>query len=503
MTRSQDNALRLLLLVAAIGLVALTFVIGSNTSGWATWPRTLVLSISAGAAVGTFWLGIEIRTKYPERTPLRLRRWGILNESGGPNPPVGLGPSSPLHIALDRKNSLFVGGVLVVIAILAWSIAANLDFSEDALPATAIALAVAPWATIYAARAVIRVLLANRAATITSRELVLGTALGYWPPLHLARSAIQAILPGLSGVTSIAVVLEDRIYEINPRHMVDSETVVARMHAAWPDRAAQVTWETDISDDAEVAQQEVSQAPPEVVALATKSSRRRRALAMLVLIVGIGLLGTATAWYLVQRAANDALLSEGKSVLARVDEVDRSSRGPDELKVSFEVDGERHQAIIHSGWFTGWKRSAQGQDVVVLVDPDSPQLVRLPEARNIHVLTWIALMVALVVAIIAFAQFKEKSTIAALLREGQWGRRVVRIKKSNSLRRTLSVRALSDGPEDEPWVSLGANATGRPPDGEWSVWSCENEASILVVLDDTSHVVALAKKKQLSSTSPQ
>ncbi|MCP3976344.1 MAG: hypothetical protein GY720_17810 [bacterium] len=186
-----------------------------------------------------------------------------------------------------------------------------------------------------------------------------------------------------------------------------------------------------------------------------------------------------------------------------MDEVDRSSRGPDELKVSFDVAGEHHQAIIYSGWFTGWKRSAQGEDVVVLVDPDNPQLVRLPEARNIHVLTWIALMLAFVVAMIGYAQFKEKRTIATLLRDGQWGRRVVRIKKGNTVRRTLSVRAISENPNEELWVSLGAAATGRAPDGEWSVWSCENESSILVVLDDTSHVVSLAKKRQLSSTSPQ
>ncbi|MCP3976345.1 MAG: hypothetical protein GY720_17815 [bacterium] len=98
MTRAQDNALRLLLLVVAIGLIALTFVIGSNTSGWGTRSRTLVLSISAGTAAAAFWLGLEIRTKHAARTPLRLSRWGIPNQSDGPTPPVGLGPGSPLHL---------------------------------------------------------------------------------------------------------------------------------------------------------------------------------------------------------------------------------------------------------------------------------------------------------------------------------------------------------------------------------------------------------------------
>lgn len=119
MTRAQDNAARICLLILSIGLALIAFAVGSAISGWIGFVRTVILGVIAAAAAAAFWGGVELRTTYAERTPLRLRRRGEPSETAAVPPPVGMGPAQPVRLALDPKNSLIAGALFLVMAIAA------------------------------------------------------------------------------------------------------------------------------------------------------------------------------------------------------------------------------------------------------------------------------------------------------------------------------------------------------------------------------------------------
>jgi hypothetical protein len=495
MTRAQDNLVRVGLLILSFVLAGVAFAVGAAVSDWDGFFRTVIRSVTAAAAAAAFWAGVEIRTPYPSRTPLRLRRHGEPSQTTAVPTAVGTGPVHPVRIALHPKNSLLAGAIFLVIAIAAWALASRTDFSDDGAVVTIVALAMAPWLTYFTARSALRAMLAPRAIEITSEALTLGPALGYWPQLELPRESIVVIVLPEARLGEISIVLADRTYSINPKHMVDPATVADRIRAAWPERAVSADPDVLALEDLEIAEQRAMTAPEAVVELAARKVARRQMRAALIFVLAIVLVVLSSAWYLNRRSANDRLLTEGRAVAATVTDVDRSSRGPDTMTVSFLLDGEPVTAEIQSGWFTGFRRSTVGGTVPVLVDRDDPTFVRLPESRNISEWIWLALAASALAAVLSLLYLRQQRGLASLVEIGRWGRRTVRLIKPGRHWKAL-VRAESDSMGQEIWVDAGiAHGTRGVTSGEWATWSCESETAMLLVLDETSQVVTVPSFK--------
>ena len=172
----------------------------------------------------------------------------------------------------------------------------------------------------------------------------------------------------------------------------------------------------------------------ELVSKSVAKSRRRT---LVVLVIATMLSVVAVSWWYSQRTANDLLLSDGTLVAAQVIEIDRSSRGPDEMTVTFEFNGVGHEYSIASHWFQGWNRDIVGGTIAVLYDPEHPAFVRLPDQRNYNPFSGIAALISFTLAMGVAGSLPRSSIAVAAANSNDWFPRTIAAKKGKRMQQAL------------------------------------------------------------------
>lgn len=358
------------------------------------------------------------------------------------------------------------------------------------------------------ARSLVR-LAARRTALRVEREaVVLGVALGYVPPVRIARKNVVAVtgwgdeidllsagrrvdrLPLRAFQDPAAVArslgLRHRVGEaIEPPERADVQTVGGNGQLSLLDLPAEVPGLGPDADD---------------LAGARFQWRSRLALTVvfaMALIVGFVI---SVMWWADQREANARLLVDGQRVDAEVVDVDPGRNSS--IVVRFEVDGTPLERTIHAGLFRGYPRGLLGEQVTILVDPNALDLVRSPEGRNMHPLTWVSAMVTLIFGGIALGGVRSSRLGLRMLEAASWqrarfsaDRRALRQRSRNAALEspagvTIATAARVIGLDDETWFKHAGFVTFH-------------RTCALIVLDGRRRAAMLPTARQLSRRTPQ
>ena len=179
------------------------------------------------------------------------------------------------------------------------------------------------------------------------------------------------------------------------------------------------------------------QPPPHVIDQVSRSLRRSRIriTAALVLTLAVAI-ATLTWWYSL-RTANDRLLDEGTLVAATVVDIDRNSRGPDDMTVVFEWDDEELQYSIASHWLQGWNQDIEGGTVGILYDPAHPAFVRLPDQRNYNPFAGPLALLGAGLVLITIASWRRANRARTALTSSNWFPRTVAANKQKRIQHVL------------------------------------------------------------------
>ena len=434
-SRRADTTLRVALLLVGISSFVVVLVLSEETRGWEPLWRVMVLLVPGGLAYVGLMGGGQLRDRHLERTHYGARRagddpslawlkaesWGF--EARGASPGANHLPVTSFGIR--RRNSLVALGVTSAVAAGAFIFGYDAASRPEPLSATgAIALVALAPALYFVVRSVGRSLLAGSAIRSKGNAVTFGQALGFVPPVRIGRSELLALVDARTVNGQLVFVAEStRMYGFQAEHLADPDVIVEWFTISWPEvpiarldeRANQAPSFEDLAPSIvapgsvgtgtsnqtysapsvqfEDQGADSSSRPPQHRLTAMRRVLRRRVLAAgAVFLFTVAGLAPALWWYLDQRAANDQLVAEGTPVVATVVKVDRSSRGPDSLEVAFLHDDELIERTIYSGFFTGFSRDVKGRQITVLFDPRDPELIRLPDQRNIFLWTWIALL---------------------------------------------------------------------------------------------------------------
>ncbi len=237
MSQRVDTRLRLALLAAGgAALLAMYAVAGDESLSRTT--RFLVLA-ALGGLVLVGWPGTGLTQPYEERRPVRSR-WGKPprpDASGVPGTaPQPIRPDvMPVSFALDIRNSLLaLGGSIVagaVLGVLGYAVAGSAAPEEGGF-LLYVGLAGALLTTL---RAALRVLTAGNAIAVDDQRLTLGPALGYIPPLTIARASTAAFESSNGREPKLAILTTNgRRFEIRTDHLRGSG-LPHYLAALWPE----------------------------------------------------------------------------------------------------------------------------------------------------------------------------------------------------------------------------------------------------------------------------
>ncbi len=524
-TRTADLALRLSLIVAGLAGMVLFMVLATATEGWRAGFRLAVLLLPAGVTLATLMAGAELREPFEQRTryggrrrgaegAIDLRRFGPADTA----PPVGspAAEAPPASFAIRRRNTVvalaLTAATAAVMAPVALDALAQPDLTETGL----VAMVVLAPALFYSARSLLRLVASSWAIRLDHERITLGLALGFVPPLRLARSQLRAIVDARESTGLVHLVVDPSTgYRIRADHLVAVDALLATVASWWPELPI-VTAEPhdvappsfeDLAPQIEDAPTESSQdpiaaatriparrpmgdgagPPPARIRSARQVLRRRTWLAGGVFLVAVVGMFPASWWYLSQRADNDRVLGDGIVVRAVVTDVDRSAFGPDSMKVAFTHEGVEYVRTIHSGFFSSYSRTALGNEIEVSFDPANPRLVRLADRRNIHELTWVALLGAGAVGLLASLGLARTLHDRLTLDTAQWSRgRVHGIPRSGRTPATIVLEGAATTP---PQVLRGAFGLGKGSIAHAPAWLGIGRRTLVVLPDDLDHLV--------------
>ena len=192
------------------------------------------------------------------------------------------------------------------------------------------------------------------------------------------------------------------------------------------------------------------------------------------------------------RTQNDRLLSEGTLVASQVVDIDRSSRGPDTMHVTFEWEGELLEYSIGSHWFQGWNRDLEGGTIAVLYDPAHPGFIRLPEQRNFNRFAPVLALLgpALVLAVASAVRQSQRALTAAA--SANWFPRTVAAKKEKRVHHLL----VESTPGTLTTLTAGGMKTNLDPAPGWAV----RHDQLVVALHEPSETVMIAGLTKRAAT---
>ena len=225
------RAALLLLAVLAVGAVFAVAALDDLTRV----ERFLSLSLLSLIAAIAGSIGLDLIQGYTKRQPLRMR-WGKPRADLGRavnNPERDL-PSdwqieaalrlAPLAAALAGTAAL-----ALIFGALSYAISGSPSPNGQSL-ILYIAFATATWQT---GRFALRFATRNHALRVTADAAVLGVALGYIPPLTIARHTVDAIETSAQD-QSLAFVTSERRFTVSTA-MLDAALVGSQLAGLWPD----------------------------------------------------------------------------------------------------------------------------------------------------------------------------------------------------------------------------------------------------------------------------
>lgn len=503
LSRSADVAVRL-----ALGLLGLAAMVGVfqllDSDGDLSPVVRVAFTIPLG---GVFVVALsavsELRDKYEDRQVLRFRRWGrrpiVLSDVGGASVTGYLRPQVD-STAPARRFPIRLRGTLVTFAVgsliagVSWigavHAAEGKDVSEIGV-LLAFALPIGLWLSI---RALIRVALSYRAVEVDSSAITLGIALGFVWPVRLPLGEIKDVLiyDAGRGAETIIGMRDGRSFRIDGRQLRNE----AEFSAWWAENTM-----SDQSFEGVAASSQIELEPPTAHLGVgapdaqrvedVRTAMRRRTMVTISSLVFAVLVAAAVGYtYVEVRVENDLLAESGRKYVAVVTDVDRSSRGLDDISVRFVANGNTYERTITSPWFRGFRSDLKGETVGVLFDPSQEGIARLPDARNYSSLLRFSFLASPSVLMLAVMSYRNTRWHMLALNRGQWKRARVRI--GGAAQRMADIRRDGDADTHQAHVFIhGMNGYGG---GE--AWISGHDRGLVVIFDDGDHwLPALLGKK--------
>ncbi len=510
LSRSADVGVRIAIGVVGVASIAGIFFLLDGDSGLAPLARVVLTIPLGGAFVFAIAAVSELRDSYEQREVLRFRRWGrrpvVVSDIEGASVtryrrPQVYSTAPARRFSIGWKGTAFAFAVGALMAAVSWVGVADAAESGGLVETGLILACALPIGLWLSVRALIRLALSHRAVTVDSSALTLGISLGFAWPVRLPLSEIEEVVlfDAERGVEIIIGMRDDRSFRIDGRRLRDAPG----FSAWWAENTA--SGQTFASKVEPIPQVELDPPIAPQAGLGPGLQRiddlgaamRRRTLVTMAWLTLASLFAAGTAYaYMDQRLENDHLAMSGSRYLAEVTDVDRSSRGPDEISVRFVANGSTYERTITSPWFKGYSRDLKGRNVTVLFDPSQEGMARLPESRNYPVplrLTFLAVPLVLPLAIMSYRTNRWHNLA---LKHGQWTRAQVRIGKGKQKR--AYIRRASDTETHTAYIFF--HQTGQYEGGE--AWVCGHNRGLLVVFDDQDDWLPASVGKKSSLRQP-
>ena len=332
-----------------------------------------------------------------------------------------------------RAKAITQATILLFVAAIGWWGAHNSRASGE-LTALQVVAAVAFSAGLgWGARAIVKAVLSSRAVVVDRDHIRLGFAAGYLPPVSLRLDDLRGVAHGVS--TTWLIHRDGRLYGVEDRQLADPGALLRILaqpevaDSARPDdgqtapgRSMRPGRPSGVETEPMAEWHIAPPPPPEPFTDAmVQAVRQQRAVRFRVvagaLAVGCAALVVSGWWWIDQRSANDALAANGRLVRATV--VDVTSGRSSSLTVEFEGNGRTLRRTIHPQWLSSFDNDNRGRTIGILFDPNNPDLVRVPDHRNMHPLTWVAVLSSSLVALAALRRLRKLRVWRRLIEE-EW-----------------------------------------------------------------------------------